>query len=140
MVLIESARLPMFTEVFGIPPYEETDPSEYYENPERQKNFLYASMGDCQLVLRYFALRDEANIRGAMKKMLDRAMQVQITETEAQKWKEEFKERFAFLYQLFDGRPFRLPSDGKGRERVSAAIYDASLVAINNLWKSRQQN
>ena len=138
-VLIETARMPIFTEVFGIPPYMETDPNEYYENPERQKNFLYASMGDCQLVLRYFALRNEDNIRGAMKKMLDRAMEVHITEEEAETWKEEFQERFAFLYHLFDGRPFRLPSDEKGRERVSAAIYDASLVAINNLWEVRHE-
>ena len=138
-VLIEIARLPIFTKVFGIPPYIETDPNDYYENPERQKNFLYASMGDCQFVLRYFALKNDANIRGAMKNMLDRAMEVQITEAEGEAWKQEFEERFTFLYRLFDGRPFRLPPDDRGRERVSAAIYDASLVAINNHWEVRHE-
>ena len=44
-VLIEMTRLRIFTDVFGIPPYIETDPNDYYENPERQKNSLYASMG-----------------------------------------------------------------------------------------------
>ena len=46
-VLIDLTRFPLFTEVFDIPPYKETDPSDYYENPERQKNTLYSSMGDC---------------------------------------------------------------------------------------------
>ena len=138
-ILVELTRFRLFTEVFDIPPYTETDPNDYYENPDRQKNSLYASMGDCQLVLRYFALKDEANIRGSMKSMLDRAMEVTITEAEGAERKEAFQERFTFLYNLFDHRPFRLPADEKGRERISAAIYDASMVAINSYWSDRQK-
>lgn len=52
-VIIELTRFPLFTQIFGIPPYTEADPNEYYENPQRQKNNLYSSMGDCQLVLRF---------------------------------------------------------------------------------------
>lgn len=137
--LIEITRLPLFTKVFEIPPYTETDPNEYYENPDRQKNNLYASMGDCQLVLRYFALRDDANIRGSMKSMLDRAMEVQITEADGKVWKQDYQERFLFLYNLFEGHPFRLPPDERGRERLSAAVYDASMVAINDLWDKRNR-
>jgi hypothetical protein len=138
-ILIDLTRFRLFTDVFDIPPYVEADPNDYYENPDRQKNTLYASMGDCQLVLRYFALKDEANIRGSMKSMLDRAMEVEITEAEGEVWKSEYQERFTFLYNLFDGRPFRLPPDEKGRERISAAIYDASMVAINKHWANRHQ-
>ena len=137
--LINMTRLRIFTDVFDIPPYTETDPNEYYENPDRQKNTLYANMGDCQLVLRYFALKDEENIRGSMKSMLDRAMAVRITESEGEVWRQEFEERFTFLYNLFDGRPFRLPRDEKRRERLSAAIYDASMVAINSCWEVRDE-
>ncbi len=138
-ILIDMTQFRLFTDVFDIPPYVEADPDDYYENPDRQKNTLYASMGDCQLVLRYFALKDEANIRGSMKSMLDRAMEVQITDVEGNAWKLEFQERFTFLFNLFDGHPFRLPPDEKGRERLSAAIYDASMVAINNLWGNRNE-
>jgi hypothetical protein len=138
-VLIDLTRFKIFTDVFDIPPYTETDPNDYYENPDRQKNTLYASMGDCQLVLRYFALREDTNIRGSMKTMLDRAMEVRITEAEGEIRKREYQERFAFLYDLFDHRPFRLPPDEKGRERVSAAIYDASMVALNSHWDNRKQ-
>ena len=137
--LINMTRLRIFTDVFDIPPYTETDPNEYYENPDRQKNTLYANMGDCQLVLRYFALKDEANIRGSIKSMLDRAMAVRITESEGEVWRQEFEARFTFLYNLFDSRPFRLPPDEKRRERLSAAIYDASMVAINSCWEVRDE-
>ena len=137
--LINMTRLRIFTDVFDIPPYTETDPNEYYENPGRQKNTLYANMGDCQLVLRYFALKNEENIRGSMKSMLDRAMEVRITESEGEVWRQEFEERFTFLYNLFDSRPFRLPPDEKRREQLSAAIYDASMVAINSCWEVRNE-
>jgi hypothetical protein len=138
-VIIDLTRFKLFTKVFDIPPYIEIDPNEYYENPQRQKNILYSTMGDCQLVLRYFALRDEGNIRGSMKSMLDRAMEHKTTENEGKALKQEFIDRFTFLHNLFDGSPFLLPPDDKGHVRVSAAIYDAAMVAINDLWTMRDE-
>lgn len=138
-VVIDITRLDVFTTVFDIPPYVEAGPNEYYEHPDRQKNKLYGSMGDCQLVLRYFALRDEKNIRGSMKSMLDRTMETKISEDVGEKWKQNYEERFTFLYELFDHRPFRLPSDERGKDRISAAMYDASMVAIDRCWKQRSR-
>lgn len=135
--IIEISRLPVFTRVFEIPPYTESDPNDYYENPRRQKNNLYSKMGDCQLVLRYFALRDNNNIRGSMKSMLDRAMATKITESQGELLRINYEERFQFLFHLFDKRPFRLEPDDRGRRRISAAIYDASMVAIDDLWSKR---
>jgi Protein of unknown function DUF262 len=136
-VIIDLTRDKLFTAVFDIPPYIETDPNDYYENPARQRNSLYATMGDCQLVLRYFALKDAKNIRGSMKSMLDRAMDADITELEIEPLKAEFRERFTFLHSLFDGRPFELLPDDKGRARISAAIYDSAMVAADELWNYR---
>lgn len=136
-VIIELTRYDLFADVFDIPRYSESDPGEYYENPSRQQNQLFSTMGDCQLILRYFALKEEGNIRGSMRAMLDRAMQAQISAEEVEPFKREFQERFSFLYELFEGKPFLLPADGKGRARVSAAMYDSSMVAINNLWNRR---
>jgi len=137
--LVEMSRLPVFTEIFEIPPYVEADPSEYYENEQRQKNTLYATMGDCQLVLRYFALNDDENIRGSMKSMLDRGMQSRtgMSVEDAAAERIAFNDRLSLLYRLFDGRPFRLPRDEQGRSRISAALYDASMVAIDRHWESR---
>jgi len=135
--IVELARDDLFTSIFGIPPYKETNPNDYYENPERQKNTLYSTMGDCQLVLRYFALRDPANIRGAMKAMLDRAMEtrVKLPSDEVDALKDEYRSRLQAAAEIFGPHPFALPPDEKGRQRVSAAIYDATLVALHRLWK-----
>lgn len=133
-VIIDLTREPLFTKIFHIPPYTETDPNDYYENQARQKNSLYSTMGDCQLVLRYFALKDPTNIRGSMKAMLDRAMNVDITQQQAEAWKAEYIERLSFLFELFQGHPFELPPDEKGHIRVSAAVYDSSMVSMNDLW------
>ena len=133
-VVIDLTRNPLFTKVFDIPPYVETDPNDYYESPARQKNLLYASMNDCQLVLRYFALRDPANIRGSMKAMLDRAISANITEQQGEALKIEYMERFTFLYELFQSHPFELQSHDKVHARVSAAIYDSSMAAVHELW------
>jgi hypothetical protein len=138
-VIIDLTRFDLFTQVFDIPAYVESNPSDYYENPQRQKNVLYSTMGDCQLVLRYFALKDEENIRGSMKSMLDRAMEKDVTMAEGKALQDEFTERFRFLFEIFDGNPFILPPDEKKRIRVSAAIYDASMVAINDLWSCADQ-
>ncbi len=137
--LINLSRFRLFTEIFDIPPYSEADPSDYYENPIRQKNALYASMGDCQLVLRYFALRDESNIRGSMKAMLDRAMERDIADQEAASLENEYREHLSFLYDIFDRKPFELLPDEKGRVRVSAAIYDAAMVAIHRHQADKQR-
>ena len=117
----------------------EADPNDYYDNSDRKKNRLYASMNDCQLALRYFALKNKENIRGSMKSMLDRAMATHITEEVGVLWKKDYEDRFTFLYELFDGRPFRLPPDETGRDRLSAAIYDSAMVAIDNYWKQRSE-
>jgi len=133
--IVNLARNVMFTSVFGIPEYTEADPNEYYENPKRQANTLYSSMGDCQLVLRYFALRDDKNIRGSMKAMLDRAMEsgMALSEDETKKLGEEFLEHLATAIEIFGDDVFLLPPDEKGRQRISAAMYDATLVALQRL-------
>lgn len=137
--IVELSRYSLFTEVFGIPAYTEKDPEDYYINPERQKNNLYSTMKDCELVLRYFALRDPDNIRGSMKSILDRAMEVRLTPEKADLAKKEFREQFKFLYDLFGKNPFAVPSRADGRERVSAAIYDAAMVAANRNWLRRDE-
>ena len=135
--LIDISRFSEFTEVFGIPPYNEDDEESTYENPKRQKNSLYSSMRDCELVLRFFALRDQDNIRGSMRSMLDRAMETRLSQEEADTVVEEYKARFSFLYGLFQGTPFLISSRYDNRKRVSFALYDASMVAIDRLWNDR---
>jgi len=137
-MILDLTRHSLFTRIFDIPPYSEADPNDYYENPARQKNSLYSTMGDCQLVVRYFALRDQTNIRGSMKSMLDRAMCAQITESEKDALQSEYIDRLLFLDELFLGHAFELLPDEKGHVRLSAAVYDSSMAAMNELWSERE--
>lgn len=139
--VVHMARGNEFTRVFGIPPYTEAEPNDYYENPRRQKNSLYATMGDCALVLRFFALRNDASIRGSMKSMLDRAMEerVKMSEEEAAEATTIFHDRFAVASAVFGPEPFLLPPDEKGRRRMSAGLYDSAMVAIDRNWDDREQ-
>lgn len=139
--LVEMSRFRPFTDIFDIPPYTEADPNDYYENEQRQKNTLYATMADVQIVLRYFAVRDDQNIRGSMKSMLDRAMadRVSMASEDAAASRSEFESRFELLNRIFDGQPFQLPPDERGRVRISAALYDASMAALNQLWDRRAE-
>jgi len=140
--IIEISRYEKFTEVFGIPPYREDKrgrAEEFYEN-QRQKNNLYASMKDCELVLRFFALRNEENIKGSMKSMLDRAMETDITEMEASRFQSEYRDRFLFLYEIFDGAPFLIGAKNNKSDktkRTSAALYDSAMVALDRMWDRR---
>lgn len=132
--LVRMSRLPAFTRAFRIPPYDPDDE----ENEERVTNTLYSKMADCELALRFVALRDESNIRGAMRDMLDRAMEQEVSEQDADALVEEFGERLEFLSELFDNRPFQIPTTGGTKSHVYAAMYDAAMTALDRCWDRRE--
>jgi hypothetical protein len=134
--IIRLSRMKLFTDVFGIPAYTENDIEDFYENPRRQRNSLYSSMRDCELILRYFALKDEENIRGSMKSMLDRAMEVELSQEQAEAAEHEFRNLFEYCFNLFDGKPFEISAPGEEKSKVSAALYDACMVAACRLTDS----
>lgn len=131
-LIIKLARNDVFCRVFGIPPYTETDESEYYENPERQANTTYRTMNDCQIILRFFALLDDANIKGAMRTILDNCMKRNRDTSPEQL--SEFEDVFNTVInacdKIFEGHPFCLHPDEKGKQRISIALFDACMVAI----------
>ena len=127
-LILALSRFEKFTEVFQIPPHVHGEISK-----ERQQNKLFTEMKDCELVLRYFALRDESNIKGSLKSILDRTMTKRMTTLEVEEESENFKSRFEFLYHLFDTKPFLM--DGK----VSLHLYDGLMVAINRLWNKKSE-
>ena len=132
--ILRMSQLPVFTDVFGIPAYDPDDK----EGEERRNNKLYAKMGDCELALRFVALRDEGLIRGGMRDILDRAMAKKLTKEEADIIVTEFRERLEFLSELFEGRPFQIEDTRQQSRRVYAAIYDASIVALDRHWDQRE--
>ena len=132
--LLRMSQLPVFTSTFRIPPYDPNDE----ENEERAKNVLYSKMADCELALRFVALRDAKNIRGAMRDILDRAMEQQLNEEQADLLVKEFEERLFFLFELFENRPFQFEESEGKRSSVYAGMYDAAMIALDQCWGSRE--
>ncbi|MER8814517.1 MULTISPECIES: DUF262 domain-containing protein [unclassified Mesorhizobium] len=131
-LIVELSRNADFCACFGIPLYTETDQSEYYENPDRQKNRLYSTMGDCQIVLRFFALDNDANIAGSMDSILNKTMtrRQKLSEGEIALSRKLFEKTISKARLIFGDDPFLLEgSHGKG-PRVSVALYDAIMGAL----------
>lgn len=140
-LIVELSRDPTFTRIWDIPPYTSSDPSEYYEEPERQKNTLYKTMGDCQLVLRFFALGNDSHIQGSMKVILDRCMErnADCTPKMAESMKAQFRSRLNLADELFDGQPFSMSTPGKAiAHRPVAGIYDGVMIALDELWDKHE--
>jgi hypothetical protein len=138
--IVDLSRDPVFTRIWGIPPYKAADPNDYYEESERKKNSLYRSMGDCQLVLRFFALDNDDHIQGSMRSMLDKCMErnLNATPSDAEVMGRRYLERLYFADQLFDQQPFTLAPPGEPRHRPVAGVYDGVMVALDKVWERRQ--
>jgi len=131
-LIVDLARNASFCRIFDIPVYAAVDDNEYYENEARQKNTLYRTMGDCQLVLRSFALMDDDRIVGSMRSILDRCMQENrdISQIEIEAKRNSFTTVIEGCEAMFGDQSFRLLPDRSGRRRVSAALYDAVTVSL----------
>jgi hypothetical protein len=137
--IVRLSRNETFTRIWGIPAYQKADPNDYYEEELRQKNALYKTMGDCQLVLRFFALTDSSQIHGSMKSMLERCMErnLDISEREASELGERYLSRLNLADTLFDGKPFSLTPDRT--YRPLAGVYDGVMVALDEFWGEREK-
>lgn len=132
------SRNSVFTRIWGIPAYTAADPNEYYEEPDRQKNNLYRTMADCQIVLRFFALRDQSLIQGSMRSILDKCMErsLDLSKEECENLGNEFVERLELADELFDKKPFEL--ELYGRTRPSVGVYDGIMIALDRLWDHKE--
>jgi len=126
-LLVRLSRSKAFTQTWGIPPYrageEENPPKELLDNR------LYATLADCELVLRVFAIRDavENERSGALRSILDRYMEANkdIEERESSRMDDEFSNVLEELLEVFRDDLFILPSTG----RHSRPLYDALMVS-----------
>jgi hypothetical protein len=79
--------------------------------------------------LRFFALRDAFDSgSGSLRLILDRYMaaHADVDEEAANVMKQEYLQLLQRLTDLFEGRPFRLPSG-----RISRPLYDALMIALS---------
>jgi hypothetical protein len=128
-MLIEIARSPEFTSVWGIP---SRTPGEEERVPDAlANNTLYKTMADCELVLRFFAIRETLLTKGtgSLRRLLDRTMSRHHSDSpeEINESKGQFMSCLRDLIVVFDGAPFRLPNSS----RPSRPLYDALMVSLS---------
>ena len=121
----------VFRDTWGIPRYT---PEEKEAVPKRlQANALYKSMADCELVLRFFAIKETIleDRRGSLRSLMDKAMRQHASDNESRlvELDGEFRQALSFLFEIFNGHPFVLPQTG----RLSRPAYDALMVAASLL-------
>jgi Protein of unknown function DUF262 len=128
-MLIEIARSDEFTQAWGIP--SRTVEEETRIPDALAKNTLYRTMADCELVLRFFAIRETilTNAKGSLQRILDRTMQRHRDDDEPalSELKGQYLSCIRDLSKVFAGKPFRLPNSN----RPSRPLYDALMVSLS---------
>lgn len=137
-LLVELAGNSTFNDLCDIPRYEDHFVKGHI-SAELAENSLFKRMIDCELVLRFFAFRDERAIKGSVKSILDRCMEANaaFTEEELQPMKDDFSSRVDFAAKLLGPDAFKLLDVDDDRIRLSQPYYDAVMVACDRMFEHR---
>jgi hypothetical protein len=138
-LIVELGRLRLFNEMIGMPVYEEHVRSDGSISEELQNNYLFKTMGDCQIVLRFFAFRNDAYIRGSIRSMLDGCMRrhLSVQDREINQFRTDFQDRLKVAYQVLGRDAFKLP---RSRNRpLSRPLFDAVMISVDRLWDRREE-
>lgn len=135
-LIVRLARIPLFNEMWDMPIYAKNLDADGTPNPKMHSNKLFATMGDCQIVLRFFAFRDPQYISGAVRTMLDTCMQrnEDIEEVGIAELEKIFSTRLEFVSKLLGKDAFKLPIDNRAPSRP---LFDAIMVAVDDIWEKR---
>lgn len=128
-MLIEIARSDEFTGIWGIPPRTQREVEETPD--ELTNNTLYKTMMDCELVLRFFAIKEaiQNSSKGSLSKLLDNCMSKHSKDSEKQvaQLKAEYMRCLTELNSVFNDSAFRI----ENVNRPSRSLYDAMMVAVS---------
>ena len=126
--LHDISRDELFVKVWRIP--QRTNTEDEQPTTELQRNILYRSMMDCELVLRFFGIRDAVagKTKGSLRQIFDRTMQRYslLTEEQVDLLKTEFLGTLQRVTKAL-GYGFHVLPDGQ----PSRPLYDAILVAAH---------
>jgi hypothetical protein len=130
----------LFTEVWDIPSYANNVDAHGFAAPALRENPLYKRMIDCQIVLRFFALRETGRIKGSVRSILDDCMEryLSASQGEATALGIEFLEVLELARHIFGKKVFRIKRS-KGKWEPSIPLYDAIMIAVFRLWDERER-
>lgn len=138
-LLIKLSQGSIFTQIWGIPAYDQNVDRHGNLSKGLRENPLYRRMIDCELVLRFFAFRKRTNIRGSVRSMLDRCMEDHLNDKEpdVETLSKDFTERIELAREVFGANTFRY-QDETGDWRLSHPLYDGIMVALDRTWTKRK--
>jgi len=126
-LLVSISRWDSFRDTWGIPRY--TKEEIEVEPKKLQSNALYKTMADCELVLRFFAIKETIleDRKGSLRALMDKTMKNHISDSREKiaELDKEYRGLLNFLSYTFEKRPFILPKTN----RPSRPTYDALMVA-----------
>lgn len=123
---------PQFTAAWGIPAHGDHINSAGEESDELRENNLYKRMIDCEIVLRYFSFRNEKNIVGSVKSILDNCMRENrnLPDAEILALEERFVASISLARKVFGNSAFRIFENGKAT-KLSRPLFDAQMIAFD---------
>lgn len=140
-IIIQLAGNRLFDDIWGIPPYEDHyRKEEHFISADLANNEYFKRMRDCEIVLRFFALRNTAKIRGSMRNILDTCMRdhQDMSADENKALRELFIECLTIAHKIFGSRAFQIHKR-EGKWQMSVPLYDSVMVAIERLRSSATQ-
>jgi uncharacterized protein YlaN (UPF0358 family) len=139
-LIVDLSASKLFTDSWSIPDHHNLSREDEIPR-ELNQNRLFSTMADCQIVLRYFAFRDERFVRGSTKRMLDECMKRNrnLPADIIDSLSKEFTSVLQFSVDVFGNSAFRLPTFGSRRVRqYSRPLYDAQMIALHRLYGRRR--
>jgi hypothetical protein len=134
-LMLDLSRTNPFTDIWGIPPKLSNEDEE--PSTELLKNSLYKSMADCELVLRFFAIKRMVleDLGGSLRSILDKTCQKyqHLSPETISDFETEFQICILGLHDIFGEHTFVVPSTG----RLSRPLYDALMVAYSRISKTQ---
>lgn len=147
-LIVKLVKNRLFDEMWGIPPYEDHFRGETI-SAELSSNSLFKRMGDCEIVLRFFAFLETSRIRGSVRSILDKCMDAhseEWTEGKEQEFEERFLTRLTLAHDVLGKNAFKIVSKRKiqsdeiaTKDKHSAPLYDAIMIALDRLYDQKDR-
>ncbi len=132
-LLLELARHPIFASAWGIPTETHDDKAEL--SKELLENTLYKTMGDAELVLRFFALRNAEHFRRGLQGFLDLYMikSLKFSDKDIEFLRNLFFKTINLAYQIYEDNLFKpfAPESNIWEKKPYKAYYDAVMVGFS---------
>jgi len=140
-LIVHLARNRLFNEMWGIPPYEDHFRGEVI-SPELASNALFKRMGDCEIILRFFAFLESSKIKGAIRTILDKCMEGHSegwTNDKRSSFEAQFLSRLDLAHKVFGKNAFVITTKKKIpneqlialNDKHSPPLFDAVMVALD---------